>query len=91
MKRIDMEVPVKVTDDLTFTLKTSDDEPDNWSELEGNTDNLKVYNTGLRMMKRNAIKSENNIVPVAKKLVTMKVFPNLEASIDFLLKSKGLK
>jgi len=86
-----MEVPVKVTDDLTFNLKTSYDEPEKWSELEDNPDNLKIYNTGLRMMKRNAIKSENNIVPVAKKLVTMRVFPDLPTSIDFLLKSKGLK
>jgi len=94
MKTINFEVPVKVAENLEFTIKGSYEAPENLNDATNNYDEktfLKIFLTGLRQIERNKVKAENNVVPVAKKLVELKVYKTLEESLNFILTQKGLK
>jgi hypothetical protein len=95
MKQIDFVVPVQVTETLKFEIKGNYQQPENVDEINGHYQDkkelLRIFNTGLRQIERNKLKAENNIVPVAKKLVDLKVYKTIEESLDFILTQKGLK
>ena len=101
MKIINFEVPVKVLEnpelkikEFEFKIKGEYSAPENMAEIKDMFKEetiLKTFLTGLRQIERNRIRAENNIMPVAKKLVDLKIYKTLEESVNFLLVQKGLK
>ena len=91
MKNVEFNVPVKVAEGVEFTIKGNYSEPESFSEITPNEESLKIYNTGLRQIERNKVKSSHNFAPVAKKLFEIGLFPSIQDALNMILTKKGLK
>jgi len=94
MKTIEMTVPVNVTKEISFNIKSSFEVPVTVEEISSSftpEEALRIFYTGLRMIKRNEVRANHNFGPIAKKLHEMGLFPSIQEALDMLLLKKGLK